>query len=102
MNTQRNLMNYKINRTSVRLDKFTSLLVSLFFENRSNTLNTGRSFQCFVEFFVCDYRDAKRFKWRICIAIGCCNLRQSQNNYFDFDEPVAVHIRHLKRFPVAG
>ena len=35
-------MNYKINNASVCLDKFTSLLVSSFFENRSNTLYTGR------------------------------------------------------------
>ena len=35
-------------------------------------------------------------------AFGSCNLRESKTNDFDFDEPIAVHIRHLKRFPVAG
>ena len=38
--------------------------------------DTGRSFQCFVEFSVCDYAGCnqpatgKRFEWRICTAIG--------------------------------
>ena len=54
----------------------TSLVVSLFFENRSNTLYTGRNFWCFVEFFVCEYAGCsqpatgKRFEWRICTPIG--------------------------------
>ena len=62
-------MNYKMNNTSVFLDEFTSLLVSFLFENRSDTLYTGRSFWCFVEFFVCEYAGCnqpatvKRFEW---------------------------------------
>ena len=41
-------MNYKINNTSVCLDKFTSLVVSFFFEKRLNTLYTGQGRSYYV------------------------------------------------------
>ena len=83
-------MNYKINNSTVCLEKFTDFLVS-FFENHLNTFCTGQSFYGFVEFFVCDYQDV--------INLLLENVLNDKN---DIDKPIAVHFCHLKRFPVAG
>ena len=74
----KNAVNYKINSTSVCLDKFICFLVSFFFENRSQTPCTRLEvFSVLLNFSPATMRDAinlllemLRFKSRICTAIG--------------------------------
>ena len=53
-----NVTNYKINKTSVWLDKFTTLVVSFCFENRLKTLYTGQIFNVLLNFTAVTMRDA--------------------------------------------
>ena len=87
-------MNYKINNTSVCLDKFTSLVVSFCFEKCLNTLYTGRRFMLDAINLLLENVLNGEYAQRLVDMIYV--------NDFDFDEPIAMHIRHSKRFPVAG
>ena len=67
-------------------------------------LYTGQSFSCFVEFFVCEYAGCNQSATGNCLN-GKYSQRLAdviQNNDFDFDKPIVVHICHSKCFPVAG
>ena len=99
-------MNYKINDTGVCLDKFISLMVSFFSKTAQILCLRVEVFSVLLNFSFVTMLDAINLLLKNVLngeyAQRLARQNQNQSQCFELHQPIAVHIRHSKRFPVAG